>query len=67
MLEANAKDQGHRRKCSQKTQFFFKRSQKKKGLQKNFASASVREQGLLLYVQAYASDLAVLITGADML
>ena len=40
MLEAKAKDQGHRRKCSLKKNFFFRRSQKK-GLQKSFASARV--------------------------
>ena len=41
MLEAKAKDQGHKRKCSPKSQKFFRRSQKKKkkkGLHKNFSS-----------------------------
>ena len=41
MLEAKAKDQGHKRKCSQKkrsSQKFFRRSPKKKGLHKNFLS-----------------------------
>ena len=39
MLEAKAKDQGHKRKCSPKSQKFFRRSpkiKKKKGLHKNF-------------------------------
>ena len=38
MLEAKAKDQGHNRKCSPKSQNFFRRSpkKKKKGLHKNF-------------------------------
>ena len=39
MLEAKAKDQGHKRKCSPKSQKFFRRSpkkkKKKKGLHKN--------------------------------
>ena len=35
MLEAKAKDQGHRRKCSQK-KFFFSDDLKKQGLQKKF-------------------------------
>ena len=30
MLEAKAKDQGHKRKCSPKSQKFFRRSPKKK-------------------------------------
>ena len=42
MLEAKAKDQGHKRKCSPKkrsSQKFFRRSpKKKKGLHKNFSS-----------------------------
>ena len=42
MLEAKAKDQGHKRKCSPKkkrsSQKFFRRSPKKKGLHKNFSS-----------------------------
>ena len=41
MLEAKAKDQGHKRKCSPKkkrsSQKFFRRSPKKKGLHKNFS------------------------------
>ena len=40
MLEAKAKDQGHRRKCSPKKNF-FSGDLKKKGLQKSFASARV--------------------------
>ena len=38
MLEA--KDQGHKRKCSPKSQKFFRRPPKKKGLYKNFLGDS---------------------------
>ena len=65
MLEAKAKDQGHRRKCSQKFFFYFRRSQKK-GLQKKVLlvlELLTKE----FYVQAYADDLAVLVLGADTL
>ena len=61
------KDQEHRRKCSSKKNFFFTRFPKlKKSFQKKFLLVlELRSRGF--YVQAYADDLAVLVTGADML
>ena len=50
MLEAKAKDQGHKRKCSPKkkmsSQKFFRRSpkKKKKGLHKNFQAISAKKR-----------------------
>ena len=46
--------------------FFFRRSpKKKKSLEKNLRVLEFGTRGF--YVQAYADDLAVLVTGADML
>ena len=66
MLEAKAKDQGHRRKCSPKKKIFFRRSQKTIRSSKNILLVLelLRRD---FYVQAYADDLALLVTGADML
>ena len=64
MPDAKAKDQGHRRKCSQK-KIFFRRSQKKRSLEKVLLVLELRSRGF--YVQTYADDLAVLVLGADML
>ena len=61
MLEAKAKDQGHRRNCSQKKNFFFKRSQKKRSSKKFLLVLELRIRGF--YVEAYADDLAVLGVG----
>ena len=47
MLEAKAKDQGHKRKCSQKkrsSQKFFRRFQKKKSSQKFFQAISTKKR-----------------------
>ena len=65
MLEA--KDQGHRRKCYPKKTFFQAISKdQKNGLQKHFLLVlELCSWGF--YVQAYADDLGVLVTGADML
>ena len=62
-----AKDQGHRRKCSQKKFFFrrFLKNKNKKIFKKNLLALELRSRGF--YVQAYADDLAVLVTCADML
>ena len=62
MLEA--KDQEHRRKCFQKRKKFFRRSQKNV-IKKCLPVLELRSKSF--YVQAYADDLAVLVTGADML
>ena len=65
MLEAKAKNQGQRRKCSPK-KIIFLEPILKKSLQKKILlvlELSCRR----FYVQAYADDLAVLVTGADML
>ena len=64
MLEAKAKDHGHRRKCSQKN-FFSGDLQKKKILKKILRVLQLGSRGF--YVQAYADDVAVLFTGAVML
>ena len=47
MLEAKAKDQGHKHKCSPKSQKFFRRSpkKKKKGVHKNFLG-DLQKKGL---------------------
>ena len=59
-----AKDQGHRRKCCRK-KIFFRRSPNK-SLQKKFLLVlELRSRGF--YLQTYADDLAVLVTGADLL
>ena len=47
--------------------FFFRRSPKKKVIKKIFASARVTYVAGAFNVHAYAADLAVLVTGADML
>ena len=65
MLEAKAKDQGHRRKCSQKKKFFFQAISKKKVFKKVLLVLKLRSRGF--YVQAYADDVAVLVLGADVL
>ena len=58
MLEANAKDRGHRRKCSSKKNF-FSGDVKKKGLQKKvLLMLELRTRGF--YIQAYTDDPAVL-------
>ena len=64
--DRNARGQGHRRKRSPK-KFFFRPSPKiKKRSRKNFLLLlELRSRGF--YVQANADDLAVLVTGADML
>ena len=58
-----AKDQGHKRKCSLKT--FFSGDLKKKSSKKCLLELELCSKDF--YVQAYADDLAVLVTGADML
>ena len=62
MLEA--KYQGHRRKCSPK-KFFFQAISKKTSSKNFLLVLELRCRGF--YVQAYADNLAVLTTGADML
>ena len=69
--DRNARGQGHRRKCSPNKKKIFRRFPKKRSLK---IFLLVLGQGLLcssrskgFYVQAYADDLAVLVTGADML
>ena len=61
MLEA--KDQGHRRKCSQK-KIIFQAISKKRSSKKVLLVLELRSRGL--YVQ-YADDLAVSVLGADKL
>ena len=64
MLEAKALDQGHRRKCFPK-KFFFLGDLQKKVFKKFLLVLELRSRGF--YVQAYADDLAVQVSGADML
>ena len=59
-----AKDQEHRRKCSP-NKFFFLAISKKKSSKKFLLVLKLRCRGF--YVQAYTDDLAVLVTGTDML
>ena len=61
---ARGQGQGHRCKCSQK-KFFFRRSPKKRSSKYFFLVLELHSRGV--YVQAYADDLVVLVTGADML
>ena len=63
MLEA--KDQGYRRKCSPKKNFFLGNLQKKRSSKKFLLVLELRSKGF--YVQACADDLAVLVTDADKL
>ena len=64
MLEAKAKVQRHRRKCFPKKIFFSGDLQKKRSSKKILLVQELRSRGF--YVQAYADDLALLVTGADM-
>ena len=64
MLEAKAKEQGHRRKCTQ-NKIFFRRSPKKRTSKTFLLVLELRSRGF--YVQAYADDLSVLVLGDDML
>ena len=48
-----------------KKKFFFRRSPKKASSKKFLLVLELRTRGF--YVQAYADDIAVLVTGADML
>ena len=61
---ARGRGQGHRRKCSQE-KIFFRRSPKKRSSKYFFLVLELHSRGV--YVQAYADDLEVLVTGADML